>query len=84
MFVLYNLLSQFDLLKKIPEYVAKYPFLSEVDSCSLRSSITDMMVGYERCLNKKKCYLKTRILNLLKRVLVMQSVSIIINFFLCN
>ena len=44
-------LSKFDLFKKIPEYMEKYLFLSEVDSCSLRSSITDLMVGYERFLN---------------------------------
>ena len=51
-------LSKFDLFKKIPEYMEKYPFLSEVDSCSLRSSITDMMVGYERFLNKMGGYPK--------------------------
>ena len=51
-------LSKFDLFKKIPEYIEKYPFLSEVDSCSLRSSITDLMGGYERFLNKNGCYPK--------------------------
>ena len=51
-------LSKFDLFKKIPEYMEKYLFLSEVDSCSLRSSITDLMVGYERFLNKNGCYPK--------------------------
>ena len=36
-----KMLSKFDLFKKIPEYIKNYPFLSEVDSCSLRNSITD-------------------------------------------
>ena len=43
-----KMLSKFDLFKKIPEYIKNYPFLSEVDSCSLRNSITDLMIGFDR------------------------------------
>ena len=45
-------LSKYDLFKKIPEYLKNYPFLSEVDSCSLRNSITDLMIGFERYYKK--------------------------------
>lgn len=41
-------LGKYDLFKKIPEYIKNYSFLSEVDSCSLRNSITDLMVGFDR------------------------------------
>ena len=47
-----KMLSKFDLFKKIPEYIKNYPFLSEVDSCSLRNSITDLMIGFERYYKK--------------------------------
>ena len=41
-----------NLFKKIPEYIKNYPFLSEVDSCSLRNSITDLMIGFDRYYKK--------------------------------
>ena len=41
-------LSKYDLFKKIPGYIKNYPFLSEVDSCSFRNSITDLMMGFDR------------------------------------
>ena len=41
-------LGKYDLFKKIPEYIKNYSFLSEVDSCSLRNSVTDLMVGFDR------------------------------------
>ena len=47
-----KMLSKFDLFKKIPEYIKNYPFLSEVDSCSLRNSITDLMIGFDRYYKK--------------------------------
>ena len=53
-----KMLSKFDLFKKIPEYIKNYPFLSEVDSCSLRNSITDLMIGFERYYKKLGGYPK--------------------------
>ena len=52
-----KMLSKFDLFKKIPEYIKNYPFLSEVDSCSLRNSITDLMIGFDRYYKKLGGYL---------------------------
>ena len=35
--------GKYDLFKKIPENIKNYSFLSEVDSCSLRNSVTDLI-----------------------------------------
>lgn len=43
-----NNLSRFDMNKLIPSLKKKYPFLGEVDSCSLRCSIFDLENGFNR------------------------------------
>ncbi len=43
-----NKFSRFDLNKEIPSLYNDYPFLKEVDSCSLRNAITDLCNGYDR------------------------------------
>ena len=35
--------GKYDLFKKITENIKNYSFLSEVDSCSLRNSVTDLI-----------------------------------------
>ena len=39
-------LTKFDLMKELPRLKKKYPFLREVDSCSLQNAITDLMAGF--------------------------------------
>ena len=39
-------LTKFDLIKELPKLKKEYPFLKEVDSCSLQNAITDLMVGF--------------------------------------
>ena len=39
-------LTKFDLIKELPKLKKEYQFLKEVDSCSLRNAITDLMVGF--------------------------------------
>ena len=39
-------LTKFDLIKELPNLKKEYPFLREVDSCSLQNAITDLMVGF--------------------------------------
>ena len=39
-------LTKFDLIKELPKLKKDYPFLKEVDSCSLQNAITDLMVGF--------------------------------------
>lgn len=51
-----NSLSRFDMNKLIPSLKEEYPFLSEVDSCSLRCSIFDLCNGIERYYSKKGGY----------------------------
>ena len=41
-------LTKFDLMKELPKLKKEYPFLKEVDSISLRSTITDLMVGFDK------------------------------------
>ena len=40
-------LTKFDLMKKLPNLKKEYPFLKEVDSCSLQNVITDLMIGFD-------------------------------------
>ena len=39
-------LTKFDLMKELPNLKKEYPFLKEVDSCSLQNAITDLMAGF--------------------------------------
>ena len=39
-------LTKFDLIKELPNLKKEYPFLREVDSCSLQNAITDLMAGF--------------------------------------
>ena len=41
-------LSKFDLNKEIPSFCEEYSFLSEVDSMSLRNSVTDLCTSFDR------------------------------------
>ena len=41
-------LSKFDLMKELPKLKKEYPFLKEVDSCSLQNAITDLMLGFDK------------------------------------
>ena len=41
-------LTKFDLMKELSKLKKEYPFLKEVDSMSLRNSITDLMTGFEK------------------------------------
>ena len=41
-----NYLTKFDLMKELPKLKKEYPFLKEIDSCSLQNAITDLMVGF--------------------------------------
>ena len=41
-------LTKFDLIKELPKLKKEYLFLKEVDSMSLRNSITDLMTGFEK------------------------------------
>ena len=40
-------LTKFDLIKELPKLKKEYPFLKEVDSCSLQNAITDLMAGFK-------------------------------------
>ena len=51
-------LSNFDLIKKIPSLIISYPFLKEVDSCSLRCALFDLDNGFKKYFNKKGGYPK--------------------------
>ena len=41
-------LSTYDLIKEIPDITKEYPFLSEVDSCSLRCAIFNLENGFKK------------------------------------
>ena len=41
-------LTKFDLIKELPKLKKEYPFLKEIDSCSLQNAITDLMVGFDK------------------------------------
>ena len=43
-----NYLNKFDLMKELPKLKNEYPFLKEIDSCSLQNAITDLMVGFNK------------------------------------
>ena len=47
-----NNLSCYDLIKEIPSLYEEYPFLKEVDSCSLRCTIFDLDNGFSRFYKK--------------------------------
>ena len=40
-------LTKFDLMKELPNLKKEYPFLKEVDSCSLQNTITDLMASFD-------------------------------------
>ena len=41
-------LTKFDLMKELPKLKKEHSFLKEVDSCSLRNVITDLMIGFDK------------------------------------
>lgn len=47
-----NKLSSYDLMKEIPNLCKSYPFLNEVDSCSLRCAIFNLEDGFKRYYKK--------------------------------
>ena len=47
-----NYLSRFDMNKLLPSLKEEYPFLNEVDSCSLRCSIFNLENGFNRYYKK--------------------------------
>lgn len=47
-----NKLSSYDLMKEIPKLYEDYPFLNEVDSCSLRCAIFNLEDGFKRYYKK--------------------------------
>ena len=49
-------LNKFDLIKELPKLKKEYPFLREVDSCSLQNTITDLMVGFSKQENNQGGY----------------------------
>ena len=51
-------LTKFDLMKELPKLKKEYQFLKEVDSCSLRNAITDLMVGFSKQENNQGGYPK--------------------------
>lgn len=51
-------LSCYDLIKEIPNLYKGYPFLKEVDSCSLRGAIFDLDNAYQRYYKKLGGYPK--------------------------
>ncbi len=51
-------LTKFDLIKELPRLKKEYPFLKEVDSCSLQNVITDLMVGFSKQENNQGGYPK--------------------------
>ena len=53
-----NSLSCYDLIKEIPSLYKEYPFLKEVDSCSLRCAIFDLDNAYQRYYKKLGKYPK--------------------------
>ena len=51
-------LTSFDMIKEIPELYNEYPFLKEVDSCSLRCAIFDLENGLNKYYKKQGGYPK--------------------------
>ena len=51
-------IKAFDMCKKIKELYLEYPFLKEVDSCSLRCSIFNLEDSYKNFFEKRSSYPK--------------------------
>ena len=51
-------LTCFDMIKDLPNLYQKYPFLKEVDSCSLRCSLFDLDDAFKRYFNNQNNYPK--------------------------
>ncbi len=51
-------LTSFDMIKEIPKLYNEYPFLKEVDSCSLRCVIFDLENGLNKYYKKQGGYPK--------------------------
>ena len=51
-------LTCFDMIKDLPNLYLEYPFLKEVDSCSLRCSLFDLEDGIKRFINHQNNYPK--------------------------
>lgn len=51
-----NALTRFDMNKLIPSMYEEYPFVKEVDSCSLRCAVFDLINGLTRYNNKQGGY----------------------------
>jgi putative transposase len=51
-------LTCFDMIKDLPNLYSEYPFLKEVDSCSLRCSLFDLEDGIKRFINHQNNYPK--------------------------
>ena len=51
-------LTCFDVIKDLPNLYLKYPFLKEVDSCSLRCSLFDLEDGFKRFIKHQNNYPK--------------------------
>lgn len=51
-----NKLTCYELIKEIPNLYKEYPFLKEVDSCSLRCAIFDLDNGFQRYYKRLSSY----------------------------
>ncbi len=51
-------LNCFDMIKDLPNLYSEYPFLKEVDSCSLRCSLFDLEDGFKRFIKHQNNYPK--------------------------
>ena len=51
-------LTCFDMIKDLPNLYQEYPFLKEVDSCSLRCSLFDLDDAFKRYFNHQNNYPK--------------------------
>ena len=51
-------LTCFDVIKDLPNLYSEYPFLKEVDSCSLRCSLFDLEDGFKRFIKHQNNYPK--------------------------
>ena len=51
-------LTCFDMIKDLPNLYSEYPFLKEVDSCSLRCSLFDLDDGFKRFIKHQNNYPK--------------------------
>ena len=53
-------LTCFDTIKDLPNLYLKYPFLKEVDSCSLRCSLFDLEDAFKRFIKHQNNYPKLK------------------------